>query len=63
MGPPSAHEALMAAKDLVRSIRAMQNSLRAEKSQRRRAEMLESMVHETKILQRLLDSVSEGTGL
>jgi len=50
-------QSLATAKSLVRSIRAMQNSMRGEPSRKRREELLESMVHETKLLQRVLDGI------
>ncbi len=52
----SAHQVVLKAKELARSIRAMQNSMRGERSAARREQILESMVHETKMLQRLLET-------
>lgn len=41
---------------LLRSLRRLQNSMRFEKDARKRALALELMVHDTKVLQRLLEA-------
>ena len=56
MRPLSARQALLRIQGLARGIRALQESMRRERDSSRRDSILESMVHDTKILQRLIES-------